>query len=248
MDGWHGWMVYMIEGRPFSTMQTIQPWLTIQPLGTPSLNPYFCKKTSMSAETRADRKEKPGVPDHLIYEWDEGKPIYYSGYQAVLNQKKTPEDIMGSSALQSLIISLLSDFLKDKLGPEYIRLSNELGLLLPKKTRRSLDLAVYNKSRLADISFLLEAKYPSVAPELVFEMDTKADLLSLDNPQHYFHRKTDQLLSGGVEKVIWIFTEPRKFLFAQAGRTWIVGNWSDDMEIMPGIVLNLDRLIKTVLD
>jgi hypothetical protein len=47
------------------------------------------------------------VPSTLIYEMDEGKPIYYRGYKDVLNKTKTLEQIMGTSILQSLLIELI---------------------------------------------------------------------------------------------------------------------------------------------
>jgi len=43
------------------------------------------------------------IPDTLIYEMDNGQPIYYSGYRDVINANLPPEAIMGSSILQSLI-------------------------------------------------------------------------------------------------------------------------------------------------
>ena len=55
-------------------------------------------------------KNKP-IPDYLIYEMGEGTPIYYRDYKDVLNKKKTPEQIRGSSALQSLLVMLLLDVL-----------------------------------------------------------------------------------------------------------------------------------------
>lgn len=48
-------------------------------------------------------KAKP-IPESLIYEIMDGKPLYYEGYKDVLANKKTSEEIMGVSGLQSFII------------------------------------------------------------------------------------------------------------------------------------------------
>ena len=53
------------------------------------------------------RKKIPAkkIPSYLIYEIWDGKPIYYKGYEDVVNGIKTKEEIMGASALQSFIVS-----------------------------------------------------------------------------------------------------------------------------------------------
>lgn len=121
------------------------------------------------------------VPDYLIYEMDEGRLIYYRGYKEVIKKAKTPEEIMGCSLIQSLLATLISYFARDHFPKNYICLSNELGLKLPKKSRRNLDLAIYDKNK---------------------------------------------------------FTEP--------GKKWSISNWSDDLEMMPGIVLNIEKLLAEV--
>ncbi len=57
--------------------------------------------------TRASAILAHDVPASLIYEWDDGQPIYYRGYQEVLMGKKTAEEIMGDSTLQAWIKSKL---------------------------------------------------------------------------------------------------------------------------------------------
>lgn len=192
------------------------------------------------------RKKAAAVPDYLIYEIDEGKPIYYRGYKEVIKKTKTLEDIKGCSMLQSLLATLISDFLKERLPSNYIRLSNELGLKLAFKSRRNLDLAVYDKNKLADRSVLFSNQYAQTPPQIIFEIDTKADLSAFDLPADYYHRKTQQLLDFGVEKVVWIFTGSRKYLFAEPGKKWTIGNWADEMELLPGVTLNLEQLLETV--
>ena len=140
------------------------------------------------------------VPDILIYEMDEGQPIYYRGYQEVLNKTKTAEQIMGSSALQSLLVMLITDFLGKHLSKNYIRLASELGFKFRKRSWRSLDIAIFDLNKITDKSIFTKNKYIEVAPEIVIEIDTKASLEELPDPTSYFTKKTDQILQNGVTK------------------------------------------------
>ena len=182
------------------------------------------------------------VPDHLVYEMDEGKAIYYHGYQDVLNQTKTSEQIMGSSVLQSLIIELIKDYLKPLFGKEYVILSSEIGLQFSKKSWRSADIAVFLKKEL--LASHIKNNYASIPPVLVIEVDTKAALQDIPHPEQYYHRKTDQLLDFGVKQVLWIFTSTEKFMLAEQKKRWETGNWVEDLILHSDITLNIHNLIQ----
>lgn len=192
------------------------------------------------------KREPAAIPDALIYEMDEGRPIYYRGYRDVISKTKTLEQVMGCSIIQSLLATLISYFVKENFPRNYVCLGNELGLKLGLHSRRNLDLAVYDKNLLPDRSVLFSNRYAQVPPQIVFEIDTKASLSDFDDPTDYYHRKTEQLLAFGVEKVVWVFTGSRKYLFAEPGQKWSIGNWTDDLELLPGIVLNIEQLLDTV--
>lgn len=197
--------------------------------------------TTATAKQRT-KKEKP-IPEYLIYEMDEGTPIYYRDYKDVLNKKKTLEQIMGSSALQSLLVMLLLDELKIKLNSNYLRLPAELGLKFADKSWRNLDIAIYDKRKVADKSVFLTNKYIQIAPEVVIEIDTKAELKDLADPTSYFHKKTDQLLNAGVQRVIWIFTSTKKYQIAEKDQKWLMDNWTADVEVMEGVSINIADLL-----
>ena len=56
------------------------------------------------------KKNTPKIPNNLIYEIIDGKPIYYANYKQVLNNNKQIQDIMGCSGLQAEIIDLIIKF------------------------------------------------------------------------------------------------------------------------------------------
>ena len=158
------------------------------------------------------------VPEHLVYEMIDGKPIYYKGFRQFLQKENINEDAIGSSLLQSTIISKLVILLHNKIGSNHHVLTNELGLLFSKGSWRAADIAIYEKSRL-DIS-KADNKYVEVPPKIVIEVDTKADIESIKDTFAYYNEKTEQLLDFGVERVIWIFTAPKKVLFAEQGQNY----------------------------
>ena len=187
--------------------------------------------------------KKQIIPDILIYEMDEGTPIYYRGYKEVLNKTKTAEQIMGSSALQSLIITLSLKYLIANLKKNYLPLSSELGFKFKKNSWRSLDLAIFDLQKVADKKVFFKNKYIEIPPEIVLEVDTKANLEELPDPSSYFQKKTDQLLTHGVSKVIWIFTATKKVLVAEKGKPWIMDNWSASFLVMDGVSMNIEKLL-----
>lgn len=181
------------------------------------------------------------LPDYLIYESDRGHPIYYQGYQEVINKTKTIDQIMGSSVLQALLIELIKDYLKPLFGETYIILANEVGLQFSPKSWRNADIAVFDKKALIEAG--IQDKYANIPPKLVIEIDTKAALEDLPHPEQYYHHKTDQLLDFGVEQVLWIFTSSEKFMLAEKGKRWETGNWQEDLVLTNGITLNVRILL-----
>lgn len=182
------------------------------------------------------------IPEVLVYEMVDGKPIYYKGYKDYLSGDKQIDELMGSSYLQALIgtqlIILLSRLIDLK---KYQLISNEVGLKFGKQSWRAADLAIYERKTLKDIPKV--NKYLEVPPEIVIEIDTKADLEDIQNPLGYYHEKTDQLLNFGVDKVIWIFTDTRKIMIARQGEDWQITEWNKNISIMEGIEVNIVRII-----
>lgn len=86
------------------------------------------------------------MPDSLIYEVMNGKPIYYRGYKNVLSGKLNQEGVIGSSTLQSFFISLIVGYLLPKLKNDYTILYGELGLNMRVGDNLSMDIAIYHRS------------------------------------------------------------------------------------------------------
>ena len=182
------------------------------------------------------------IPDKLIYEMVDGKAIYYRGYKEYLNGQKQMEELMGSSYLQSLIITKLVFLLMSKLEKKYLVLTNELGLQFKKKSWRAADIAIYEVAKLKGIK--RTNKYLSVAPKIVIEIDTKAELEEVKDSFSYFHKKTDELLEFGVEKVIWIFTDSEKVMISEKHKDWQILNWSKKIPILDKLSVNIKELIE----
>lgn len=179
------------------------------------------------------------IPEILVYEMVNGTPIYYKGYKEYLSGNLQIEELMGSSKLQSLIIAELIYILRSFLGDDYLVFTNELGLQFSTKSWRAADIAVIK----LDLVENLDNKYLAAPPELVIEIDTKAELNDISNPLGYYQEKTDELLNFGVEKVVWIFTDTGKIMVAEKNIKWMISNWSEDLEMLEGLVLNLEEIV-----
>ncbi len=178
------------------------------------------------------------IPEYLIYEQDDGSPIYYRGYQEVLSGKKQLEEIMGESVLQSWLKIQIGMLLSTALERRFIITVGELGLRVGPKSFRAVDIAIFRQGAVALVS-----EYAEVPPEAVIEIDTKADLKGWDRPIDYFHQKTEQLLDFGVGKVIWIFTKSQKVMVCEKNADWIVSDWHKDILIIENVILNTGQLI-----
>jgi hypothetical protein len=88
-------------------------------------------------------------------------------------------------------------------------------------------------------------KYVVLLNEIVFEIDTKADLENFNTFFEYMEGKTKKLLDSGVKQVIWIFTSPKKIFVANKdSKRWFITDYNDDIELsINRIKLNLDKLL-----
>ena len=152
---------------------------------------------------------------------------------------------MGSSILQSLVITHLTGWLLNKLKAHFHIFTNELGLQIGKNQERSADIALYSKAALQ--GKLTSVKYADVAPQIIFEIDTKANLDDLSNSQSYYFEKTNHLLNWGVERVIWIFTDSRKIMVAEKGKKWTLQDWSEPIQVHGRFLVNLEKLIEDAM-
>ncbi len=185
---------------------------------------------------RDDKKEK--LLKLLTYEVVNGKPIYYRGYRDVLAGKKTPEEVMGSSAYHGILVAMLSYWLIRNLGRKYVVMSGELGYFV-EKGWRNLDVAVF---RYEDVKDKLESEgYIDVAPVLAFEINVRAEV---ESEMEYVLKKSEDLLKSGVEKVVWIFTRPRKVMVFEKGKKGVILDWKDYITLIEGLKLRLDELLK----
>lgn len=182
------------------------------------------------------------IPKSLIYEMVDGQPIYYKGYKEYLKGNAQIEELMGSSLLQSAIITQLLVLLHQRFGDKYFFLSNELGILFKKNSWRSADLAIIEKEKIRNK--ILDNKYLDVPPKIVVEIDTKADLEEVEDTFGYYHKKTKALLAFGIEKVIWIHTDLKSVLIAEKGKSWQIIDWDEDFVLLDDMKINILNILR----
>lgn len=188
-------------------------------------------------------KKRKRVPKELIYEMRHGSPIYYRDYDKVISGEKTLEEVMGSSKLQAIIVALIIGYLSAKINRnKYLILTNEAGFQWAPRTWRNLDIAIFNKKKLLKEG--IDDKYAKTPPEVVIEIDTKADLRKYGDFMNYAREKTQDLLNAGVKKVIWYTTFDKKVMVAEKNKRWFITDWDDTIEVLEDIKLNLNDLLK----
>ena len=188
------------------------------------------------------RKKKETVPDYLIRDEIDGEFFYYAGYQDVLDGKKTPEEIMGSSGLQSWIVSYFMKLFFTQIGEEqYYAFTNEVGNHLGKKNNLGLDFALFDKKMLTPDK--ITTRYVDVPPVLVVEVDVRIDTNNLVE-MDFVHKKTKKLLEKGTAKVLWIFTRSQRVLIATPGQDWLNVDWNRDIELLDGHNFNIGKALK----
>jgi len=180
------------------------------------------------------------IPESLIYETLHGRPLYYKGYRDVVANTLKPETVIGSSDLQSILVSLINTYItvnRDK--KRYITATNESGLHIAIGDNLSADIAIFEKARLGK----LKGKYFDVPPKIVIEVDIKIDPTGIGSDVAYIAEKSGELFDFGVERVFWILSSIQKIIILRPGQDWITTDWSNDITIMDGCILNVKQLL-----
>ena len=180
------------------------------------------------------------IPPALVYEVLNGRPLYYRGYKDVLTGTRKVEDIVGSSSLQAILVSLIHTFVmanRDK--KKYLPVTNEAGVHLDLNDNLSCDVAIFEKG-----TFDITTKYFNTPPKIVIEVDVKIDLGEFDGIDfNYIAEKTQKLFDFGVERVLWVLSKPRRVFVAVPNQDWIFTDWSNDVPVMDGCILNVKNLL-----
>lgn len=186
-------------------------------------------------------KKLTSIPKILVHEELNGRKLYRKGYQHVINQTKTIEEIMGCSSLQAAIVSVLLSYLYRHVEDDgYEIMTNEAGLHVSLGNNLSSDIIVYNSEDF--LKYRLDEHYFNVAPKMVIEVDIKVELEDMSSVE-YWTKKTQTLFSFGVEKVVWVFSEDKKIILAEPNNDWIIRDWTKDFEFMPNHTLNIQKMI-----
>ena len=124
---------------------------------------------------------------------------------------------------------------------KYLLLTIEVGYFYtPQRKGKwlNLDIAIVSREKFKKPS----GTYLKIPPEVVIEVDTKADLSKLGD--RYFIEKTEKLLKSGIKKVVWVFTEQKKLQIAEEGKPWLIVDFDYEFEIVDGIKFNLKELLE----
>jgi Uma2 family endonuclease len=180
------------------------------------------------------------IPAQLVRETLNGRPLYYKGYRDVLEGRARPKDIMGSSDLQSLIVTAIVATLWGCIDRKRYKLaSSEAGLHVDLRNNFSADIAIFDKATLP----ALKGKYFDVPPKVMIEVDIRIEWDRLTDSVDYIFEKSQKLFEFGVERVLWVLTTSRKVVIMQAGKDSIITDWSNDVLVLEDCTLNIKNLL-----
>ena len=183
------------------------------------------------------QKSARKIPEYLVHEIIDGKPIYYKGYKSVINKTKTIDEIMGCSTLQADIVSYLLSVIYKHYDPKKYRVyTNEIGNHIDLGNNFSNDIAIFDKQVLT--ADKINKKYASVPPKFVLEIDNEGDVSELTEIGYIF-KKSRKLHEFGVENIFWILTEIKSVIIAEPNKNWQVIDWNKDIELFDGITINI---------
>lgn len=196
---------------------------------------------ALTGPRRVLPKPKQKVPESLIYEIMDGKPIYYKGYREVLSGKKSIGEVMGASSLQAILVYYLTTMISRFIDEDqYNVLVNEPGVHLDRRNNLSNDIAIFDQAVLP--ASKISKKYVDVPPKIAIEVDIDADVEDLTETG-YVYKKTRKLLEFGVETIFWILTDAQAVMIATKDRIETV-DWNRDILLMDNQYFNIGAYLK----
>lgn len=196
-----------------------------------------------AAPKRIAKRQPKNVPDYLIYEIMDGKPIYYKGYRDVLNKLKQPEEIMGCSSLQWVILSHLAEliYMVNVTKKSYWVAINAPGLHVNNGNNLAGDILVYKKSDFLPSDF--SVKFAAKPAFIHIEVDISADFFNDLDSNLYLQKKINKLIDFGTQKIIWIFSATKQVLVVTNKEEWHWADWNKSIELLEGQSFNIGEYL-----
>jgi hypothetical protein len=182
------------------------------------------------------------IPGTLIREEISGKVFPYKGYRKILSGEVTPLSAMGSSELQSTLVSIIHGYLFGQLDRKQFHLvTGEPGIHLTHGDNLANDIAIYARSESSDA---LTTNYFSRPPVAVIEVDVKVDTTEAGMSEfEYVILKSQQLIGFGCRQVVWVLTSIRQLVVFTGEASFQVLPWSAPLSLPVGAVLHLEQWI-----
>lgn len=186
------------------------------------------------------------IPDYLVREAFGGTRYFYPEFRAIWNKTKTLDDVMADSTLQWILKEQIGDIAKARLDNSKYRLGRgEVGIHLGANENMGLDIAIFDRQLLT--AEKMGMKYADVPPLAVVEIDVAVELPERNANlfEEYVLPKIQRLIDFGTRRVIWIFSKSKRIFIAEAGRDWYFAHWDREVELMPGIKFNVQKILKS---
>jgi Uma2 family endonuclease len=183
------------------------------------------------------------IPQQLVYEEMDGVPIPYKNFHKVLLSTATPEEIVGSSVSQTIVVTAILRYLFRHLNEKkYWLATNEAGFHLSRGNNLSADIALFDRS-----TSPMDPKnfnYATFPPLVVIEVDIRADLSEFASPTDYYRKKSRKLKEFGVAQVVWVNTGSETVMFDDQ---LTAHPWDDAFPLTPDLSLSIGCCVQDYL-
>lgn len=88
---------------------------------------------------------------------------------------------------------------------------------------------------------VLNDKYFEIAHKIAMEVDVK---IETDKDLDYIFSKSEEMMSFGTEKILWVITKHKKIFVFSKNETTQILDWNKDVIVMEGVVLNIHNLLE----
>lgn len=182
------------------------------------------------------------IPGTLIREEIDGKVFPYKGYRKILSGELTPHSEMGSSELQSTLVSIIHGYLFGQLDRQRFHLvTGEPGIHLSHRDNLANDIAIYTRP---EKSGALTTHYFSRPPVVAIEVDVKVETTEAGMSEfEYVILKSQQLIGFGCRQVVWVLTSIRQLVVFSGEASFQVLPWAAPLPLPAGAVLHLEQWI-----
>jgi len=181
---------------------------------------------------------KNEIMSRLIYEMDEGKPIYYKKAKGYLEETKHPLISVPDNNFQAWLKMEIAFFSRQFFkNNKYFISTNNLRFLEKENLWFISDVVIFDKG-----NFFLNSQSTKILPKIIFKIDSKEESNNFLETRKRQKREINQLINLGVEKIIWIYSDAQIVKIRTPKKNEIL-DWDNEIPITKDFSINIQKIV-----